>query len=55
VTHSEQQTRFAYEECTRRGLLTTGSADFHGPEHPQFSAFRAFETHGLIPNMGPIA
>jgi predicted metal-dependent phosphoesterase TrpH len=55
VTHDEHQTRFAYDECTRRGLLTTGSADFHGPEHPQFSAFRAFETHGLIPNMGPIA
>jgi predicted metal-dependent phosphoesterase TrpH len=55
VTHTEQQTRFAYEECTRRGLLTTGSADFHAPDHRLFSRFRAFELHGLEPNLGPIA
>ena len=55
VTHTEHQTRLAYDECTRRGMLTTGSADFHGPEHPQFNRFRAFETYDLIPNMGPIA
>jgi len=55
TTHDEHQTRVAYDECTRRGLLTTGSADFHGPEHPQFSRFRAFETYGLTPHMGPIA
>ena len=55
VTHSEQQTRFAYEECTRRGLLTTGSADFHAPDHRLFSRFRAFDLHGLEPNLGPIA
>jgi 3',5'-nucleoside bisphosphate phosphatase len=55
ATHTEEQTHLAYEECTRRGLLTTGSADFHGPEHPQFNRFRAFETYGLLPNMGPIA
>jgi 3',5'-nucleoside bisphosphate phosphatase len=54
VTHTEQQTRVAHEECTRRGLLTTGSADFHGPEHPQFSRFRAFATYDLLPNLGPI-
>ena len=55
VTHTEQQTRFAYEECRRRGLLTTGSADFHAPDHRLFSRFRAFELHGLEPNLGPIA
>ena len=38
----------------RDGLLTTGSADFHGPEHERFNAFRAFELHGLEPELGPI-
>jgi predicted metal-dependent phosphoesterase TrpH len=37
------------------GLLTTGSADFHGPAHAQFSRFGAFELHGLEPHLGPIA
>jgi predicted metal-dependent phosphoesterase TrpH len=55
VTHTEDQTRVAYEECTRRGLLTTGSADFHGPDHRLFSRFRAFDLFGLDPNLGPIA
>jgi predicted metal-dependent phosphoesterase TrpH len=54
ITHTGQQTRFAHEECTRRGLLTTGSADFHAPDHRLFSRFRAFELYGLPPNLGPI-
>jgi predicted metal-dependent phosphoesterase TrpH len=54
VTHTEEQTRFAYEECTRRGLLTTGSADFHAPDHRLFNHFRAFDLYGLEPNLGPI-
>jgi 3',5'-nucleoside bisphosphate phosphatase len=54
VTHTEPQTRLAAEHCAKRGLLTTGSADFHGPDHPRFNAFRAFELHGLEPNLGPI-
>ena len=36
-------------------LLTTGSADFHGPENRQFSQFMAFDTFGIEPNLGPIA
>ncbi len=36
-------------------LLTTGSADFHGPDNRLFSRFLAFETYGLEPNLGPIA
>jgi len=55
VTHTREQTQVAADRAAELDLLTTGSADFHGPEHPQFSAFRAFETYGLIPNMGPIA
>ena len=38
----------------RRGLLTTGSTDFHGPDHGRFSAFCGFEVHGLTVELGPI-
>jgi predicted metal-dependent phosphoesterase TrpH len=52
ATHSEEQTRVLHEAA--RGLLTTGSADFHGPQHERFNTFRAFELYGLEPNLGPI-
>ena len=39
----------------KRGLLRTGSSDFHGPEHDRFSTFLAFELYGLEPELGPIA
>jgi hypothetical protein len=55
ITHSAEQTRLLVTRCDALGLLTTGSADFHGPENPQFSRFLAFETYGLEPNLGPIA
>jgi predicted metal-dependent phosphoesterase TrpH len=54
ATHTEQQTRLLHDFAVRHGLLTTGSADFHGPEHDRFSAFRAFEVHGLTVELGPI-
>jgi predicted metal-dependent phosphoesterase TrpH len=54
VTHTQEQTHFAVDACERRGLLTTGSADFHGPEHKLFSRFRAFDLFGREPNLGPI-
>jgi predicted metal-dependent phosphoesterase TrpH len=46
ITHTREQTLFAAELCTRMGLQTTGSADFHGPNHPRFHEFRAFSLHG---------
>src|SRR3954468_6050426 len=49
VTHDEAQTRFLYDAARERGLLTTGSADFHGPEHERFNAFRAFALYDLEP------
>ncbi len=55
VTHTEAETRLLVEHCDRHGLLTTGSSDFHGPEHHTFSRFRAFELFELTPNLGPIA
>jgi predicted metal-dependent phosphoesterase TrpH len=54
ATHNEAQTRFLYDAARERGLLTTGSADFHGPEHERFNAFEAFELYGLEPELGPI-
>jgi 3',5'-nucleoside bisphosphate phosphatase len=51
-THSAEQTRALHEAAD--GLLTTGSADFHGPAHERFNAFRAFDLHGLEPSLGPI-
>jgi hypothetical protein len=54
ITHTEDQTRLAAARCEELGLLTTGSADFHGPENRLFSNFMAFDTFGLQPNLGPI-
>lgn len=53
-SHDEAQARLLYDTCTRRGLLTTGSADFHGPEHDKFSVFGGFETYGMEPLLGPL-
>jgi hypothetical protein len=55
ATHTRDETLLVAEACADRGLLTTGSADFHGPDHPRFNRFRAFELHGLRPRLGPIA
>ncbi|MDP9346250.1 MAG: PHP domain-containing protein, partial [Actinomycetota bacterium] len=55
VTHTAEQTRLVAGRCSELGLLSTGSADFHGPAHPLFSAFRAFDLHGIEPHLGPIA
>jgi 3',5'-nucleoside bisphosphate phosphatase len=54
ATHDEEQTRTLYVAARERGLLATGSADFHGPEHERFSRFGAFELYGLEPVLGPI-
>jgi 3',5'-nucleoside bisphosphate phosphatase len=53
-SHTAEQTRALHAAAGGRGLLITGSADFHGPEHERFHAFRAFELHGLEPELGPI-
>jgi 3',5'-nucleoside bisphosphate phosphatase len=54
-SHTREQTELLYDCCQRLGLLSTGSADFHGPAHPNFSRFRAFETYGCEPVLGAIA
>jgi predicted metal-dependent phosphoesterase TrpH len=55
ITHTRQNTELLVARCNELGLLTTGSADFHGPENKQFSQFMAFDTYGLEPNLGAIA
>jgi 3',5'-nucleoside bisphosphate phosphatase len=46
-SHTEAETRFLVELCERRGLLVTGSSDFHGPSHKTFPRFGAYSTYGL--------
>ena len=45
--HTEAQTRHLLELCEEFGLTPTASADFHGPNHKQFSKFGDYETYGL--------
>lgn len=52
ITHTREQTEIAYRAARDRDLITTGSADFHGPDHPHFHAFRAFDLYGLTPELG---
>jgi predicted metal-dependent phosphoesterase TrpH len=54
ATHGPEQTRILHDAARERGLLRTGSADFHGPGHEAFSAFCAFELFDLEPELGPI-
>jgi predicted metal-dependent phosphoesterase TrpH len=54
ATHTEEQTRLLHDAAARHGLLTTGSTDFHGPEHDRFCGFLGFEVHGLTVELGPI-
>ena len=53
-THAAEQVRLLHDRCRAKGLLITGSSDFHAPGHDRFSHFRAFELHGLEPELGPI-
>lgn len=55
ATHTRVQSNLLADRCQELGLLATGSADFHGPEHRAFSRFRAFSTFGRSPVLGPIA
>jgi len=54
-THSREQTLLVADRCAELDLLSTGSSDFHGPEHRLFSRFRAFSTYGREPVLGPVA
>ena len=55
ITHTREQTLLVAQAADELELLTTGSADFHGPGHPRFHSFRAFDLCGHTPNLGPLA
>jgi 3',5'-nucleoside bisphosphate phosphatase len=55
TTHTRAQAELLADHCEARGLLSTGSSDFHGPAHRLFSRFRAFSTYGRQAVLGPIA
>jgi predicted metal-dependent phosphoesterase TrpH len=54
VTHTREQTELLVSQAREQRLITTGSSDFHGPRHRQFNRFRAFQTFGLTPDLGPL-
>jgi predicted metal-dependent phosphoesterase TrpH len=54
IQHGRRQTELLCDLAEELELLTTGSADFHGPGHPHFSRFRNFELYGRQPRLGPI-
>ena len=54
ITHDREQTALIAERCAQLALLSTGSADFHGPNNPTFNRFLAFDTFGFEANLGPI-
>jgi len=55
VTHTQAQCELLADRCDELGLLSTGSSDFHGPRHREFSRFRRHSTYGREANLGPIA
>ena len=54
ITHSREQTQMLVDQAAQLGLLTTGSSDFHGPNHPLFHSFGAFSTYDLQARLGPL-
>jgi len=55
ISHTREQTDVALERCDAHDMLTTGSADFHGPDNSLFSRFLAFDTFGHEARLGAIA
>jgi 3',5'-nucleoside bisphosphate phosphatase len=54
VTHDQRQTELLADRCAELGLITTGSSDFHGPDHRLFSRFLAYELYGRELALGPL-
>ncbi len=54
ATHSEDQTPLLCDFAAAKGLLTTGSTDFHSPDHERFNRLGGFELYGREPDLGPI-
>jgi predicted metal-dependent phosphoesterase TrpH len=45
--HDRAQTKFLVDLCADRGLIATGSSDFHGPSHKMFNRFGSYPTYDL--------
>jgi predicted metal-dependent phosphoesterase TrpH len=45
--HDRAQTKFLVDLCAERGLIATGSSDFHGPSHKMFNRFGSYPTYDL--------
>jgi 3',5'-nucleoside bisphosphate phosphatase len=54
ATHTREQVEVVHATASELDLLITGSADFHGPNHPRFNRFLAFDLYGLEPRLGRI-
>jgi 3',5'-nucleoside bisphosphate phosphatase len=54
VTHDERQTQLLADRCAELALITTGSSDFHGPDHRLFSRFLAYELYDRALQLGPL-
>jgi predicted metal-dependent phosphoesterase TrpH len=54
VAHTPEQTALVADRAENLDLLTTGSADYHGPDHRHFSKFRDFDLCGRTPRLGAI-
>jgi predicted metal-dependent phosphoesterase TrpH len=55
VTFDRAQTLLLADRCEALGLLRSASSDYHGPDHRLFSRFLAYELHGRVPALGPLA
>ncbi len=54
-THGVEQAALLDDLARELGLLTTGSSDFHGPQHEAFSGFLTFSLHGRTARLGSLA
>ena len=54
ATHTEEQTHLLCDFAAAKGILTTGSTDFHSPDHERFNHLGGFELYGREPNLCPI-
>jgi 3',5'-nucleoside bisphosphate phosphatase len=54
AAHNDEQTRALYDVARERGLLSTGSAGFHGPGTSASTPSARSSCTGLEPNLGRI-
>ena len=47
-THDRERTAFLHDACAERGLLMTGSSDYHGPTNPHGDRFLAHDLFGFL-------